>query len=66
MPDRLTNEQRVWDCRWAKLANDRARRPQDAGHESPWLCERETGAPRPVTEQECARCAFWELDPLVR
>jgi hypothetical protein len=65
MTIRLTDEQHVWDCRWATLGPGRIWHVQDCEKKIAWMCERCPGAPRPVTDEECAGCLFWERDPLV-
>ena len=56
----ITPLQTIWDCRWSRFNY----RPNDAHeHEPPeslWVCVRHPGLRRPVTEDECAGCAFWE------
>lgn len=54
--------QTPWDCRFSRpgyrLTNVHAAQQP----ESPWVCVRVDGVRRPVTEQECANCKFWEMD----
>ena len=65
MSDRLTDEQHVWDCRWATLGNDHTWLLQQPRKEIPWVCERQPGRPRPVNDETCGDCPCWERDPLV-
>jgi hypothetical protein len=60
--------QPIWDCRWSQpplqILEDR-KQP-----ESRCVCVRTPGRRRPVTEEECEDCGFWEtgefIDPLSR
>lgn len=56
----MTPLQTIWDCRWSRFnhrpGGTRDLKPPD----SLWVCVREPGIRRPVTEDECADCAYWE------
>jgi hypothetical protein len=76
MADQLTDEQdgwvsrceqHVWDCRSAKLTA--VRTPLRLGNPTLtmlWACVRDPQRPRPVQDEECARCHHWERDGLPR
>ena len=47
-----------WNCKWTWTSPNR-----DSAEASNWtkaLCVRPSRGPRYVTDEECARCAFWE------
>jgi len=51
----------VWDCRWSHLGYRLAAVPDGQRPEALlWMCVRPRTPRRPVTEEECARCEFWE------
>ena len=51
----------VWDCRWSHLGYRLAAVPDGQRPEALlWMCVRLRTPGRPVTEEECARCEFWE------
>ena len=50
----------AWTCQWSRLGY---RLSGVLAHEpprSPWECVRSSDARRSVTEEECAKCEFWE------
>jgi hypothetical protein len=54
-----------WNCQWVRLASQFVGIPEQAGDQ--WVCVRPRRgrltvecAPPYVTEEECARCEFWE------
>lgn len=60
--------QPISDCRWSQL---RLQIVEDRKQpESRWACMRNPGRRRPVTEEECEECGFWEtgefIEPLSR
>lgn len=63
MAHALANAQHVWDCRWSKLAYRPSPENVPDHREALWLCVRDAGVRRPVTEEECSTCSRWELDP---
>jgi hypothetical protein len=65
MPDRLTGEQPVWECRWSALGGVSSA-SEPPRREYTWWCQRTPGAARPVMDNDCERCPFWEQDPLIR
>jgi hypothetical protein len=65
MAERLTCEQHVWECGWAKLAG--VRTPLRLGNSTltmMWACDRERDRRRSVEDDECARCVHWVRDGL--
>lgn len=55
--------QTIWDCRWSRLGC-RLHGVERQHTEPPWACVRYPGQRRPVTDQECEECEFWETrDP---
>lgn len=53
--------QAPWNCRWSRLGHRFIGIPEQSQPEGLWLCVRPPSARRSVTEEECARCEFWEL-----
>jgi hypothetical protein len=50
--------QTIWDCRWSRL-RPRAFDVEPRRPTNPWVCVR-GGDRRPVTEEECGNCPYWE------
>jgi hypothetical protein len=50
--------QTIWDCRWSRL-DPRAFDVDELQPVNPWVCVRR-GDRRPVTEEECESCPYWE------
>lgn len=59
----IAARQTTWDCKWSRLAYRQGGIPE---YKPPdprlWVCVREPGMPRPVTEQDCDGCSHWEMD----
>jgi hypothetical protein len=58
-----------WNCRWVRLDYQFVGIPEQEQPDGGWLCVRPRRgrltaecAPPHVTEEECARCEFWESD----
>ena len=65
MTERLTGEQHVWDCRWARLAGVRTPlRRGNAMLTMMWGCDRDQNQRRSVEDDECTRCIHWVRDGL--
>lgn len=64
MAQSIANAQHVWNCRWSKLGYRLSRTNERDQPEGPWMCVRQPETRRPVTEEECAQCKFWETDPI--
>ena len=58
--------QTPWDCRWSRPGYRLTNLRDEHQPESPWVCVRGERGRRPVTEQECANCEFWEMDDFAR
>jgi hypothetical protein len=56
-----TTLQTIWDCRWSRL-NPAAFDVEPLQRGDPWVCVRR-GDRRPVTEEECENCPYWEEMP---
>jgi hypothetical protein len=54
--------QTPWDCRFSRPGYRLTNVRDEHQPESPWVCVRGESVRRPVTEPECATCAFWEMD----
>lgn len=52
--------QMIWECRWSRFTYRPNSAPEHEPPESLWVCLRERGIRRPVTEDACVECAFWE------
>jgi len=51
----------VWDCRWGGLGYRLADVPDGQRPKALfWMCVRQRECSRPVTEEECGHCEFWE------
>lgn len=55
-------EQPIGNCRWSRPGYRLFGIESDEQPESLWACVRRTRTRRPVTEAECADCAYWEPD----
>ena len=55
----MSESRTSWNCKWTWTVPARDR-PQEASTSSQALCVRPSREPRRVTDEECARCAFWE------
>jgi hypothetical protein len=53
--------QTVWDCRWSRPGLRLTGVHEDLQPEPTWVCVRD-GHHRAIQEDDCATCAFWELD----
>ena len=57
--------QTLWDCRWSRPPGNHAPGPSEPGAgvdgapSGTWVCIR-PGGRRPVTEDECEGCEYWE------
>ena len=64
MRTRIATLQTIWDCRWSRLGGqlhgvEGRRQPEPF-----WVCVRQPGRRRRVTERECEECGFWaQEDP---
>ncbi|MBI4262796.1 MAG: hypothetical protein HY657_00320 [Acidobacteria bacterium] len=64
MAHAITDMQRVWDCRWARVGSRVSRvEDQQDQPEDLWMCEWVPDRRRLVTEEECSTCRVWEPDP---
>jgi hypothetical protein len=52
--------QAPWNCRRVRVGHRFVSIPEESQREGMWFCLRPPGPPRYVTEEECARCEFWE------
>lgn len=52
----------AWNCRWSHLGYRLARVPEHEQPDSLWVCVRPPNPRRSVTEDECAKCEFWEAN----
>jgi hypothetical protein len=50
------------NCRWIRLDYRFMGAASSDEPVSPWRCVRPVRPPRNVTEEECARCEFWEAE----
>jgi hypothetical protein len=62
MEHALATAQHVWDCRYSQLTYRLSPENEPDHRQTLWVCFRDPGPRRPVTEEECATCARWELD----
>ena len=53
--------QTIWDCRWSRPGHRLNGVREDLQPEPTWVCVRD-GERRGIREDDCATCAFWELD----
>ena len=64
----VATPQTIWDCRWSRDRRQFVEKRQQP--ESCWVCVRSPGRRRPVTEEACEECGFWEpetfVDPISR
>ena len=69
MEQTIATIQPIWDCRWSRLGHRLSGVHEHAGSElvhgkqlsePTWVCVRERGVRRWVTEEECATCKEWE------
>jgi hypothetical protein len=54
-----------WDCRWTVRGYRLTNVSERDQPETPWICVREPGRRRPVTEADCAQCPEWEPNPTI-
>jgi hypothetical protein len=54
--------QTAWNCRWVRFGYRPIGTPEHIRLAEQWRCVRPPSVPRDVTEEECARCEFWEAD----
>ena len=70
MATRIAILHTAWDCRWSRPDHRLHGVEQRSQPESLWVCARTPGRQRPMTEEECEKCGFWEIgefiDPLSR
>ena len=70
MGSNVATLQPIWDCRWSRPGHRLHGVEQRSQPESLWVCARTPGRLRPVTDEECEECGFWEteefIDPLSR
>ena len=54
--------QPIWDCRWSRLGYFPSGIATSEPSSLPWVCVRPTATTvrRPVTEEECATCPYWQ------
>jgi len=65
MATRIATLQAIWDCRWSRLGGRLHGVHGVEEHQQPetlWVCVREPGRRRCVTEEECENCGFWEME----
>lgn len=48
------------NCRWSRLGYRLSFVGESDQPETPWVCVREPGTRRALTDSECAYCEFWE------
>lgn len=51
--------QTFWDCRWSRPADRLGQAHPREGPSPSWVCIR-AGGRRPVSDEECERCPYWE------
>lgn len=54
-------EQTIWDCRWSRLERPRHGIRDTEQPQTQWVCIRRPHGRRPVTDEKCETCEFWEL-----
>ena len=54
--------QPIWDCRWSQVIPPASGVGGPTLPEAFWVCERPPEPRRPVTEQHCQQCEFWEAE----
>lgn len=50
----------TWNCKWSQPGARLSRAPEHQQLGDLWVCVRMTGVRRAVSDDECARCPFWE------
>lgn len=55
----IAAQQTVWGCRWSRPGYRLSGVKESEQPESVWVCVR-TGQRRPVTNEECETCHYWE------
>jgi hypothetical protein len=58
---RVATFQTIWDCKWSRPGHRLYAVGEGFQPESAWVCIR-TGPRRPISEEQCERCAHWEAD----
>ena len=53
--------QPIWDCKWSRPGLRLAGLAPGLQPEPLWVCTR-TGERKPVSEDKCEACPFWELE----
>jgi hypothetical protein len=48
------------NCHWSRTGYRLSFVSESDQPEAPWVCVREPGIRRPLTDSECAYCEFWE------
>jgi hypothetical protein len=50
----------AWNCRWTQIGFRLTNVREEDQPETAWVCVRETGRRRPVTDADCSHCPQWE------
>jgi hypothetical protein len=57
----IATQQTVWECKWSRPGFRLAGVEESLQPESVWVCVR-TGERRPVSDDRCEQCPYWEQD----
>jgi hypothetical protein len=57
----VATQQTIRDCRWSRPGFRLSGVREPLQPESPWVCVR-NGDRRGVTDEECEKCPYWEME----
>jgi hypothetical protein len=61
----IATQQTAWECKWSRPGFRLAGVEESLQPESVWVCVR-TGERRPVSDDRCEQCPYWEQDKFRR
>jgi hypothetical protein len=61
----IATSQTAWECKWSRPGFRLAGLDESRQPETVWVCVR-TGERRPITEEKCEHCPYWQADDFRR